>query len=137
MVECGSLSPGGSHSLSPCHKVDPDVWVDMSSSWGIGIVIGKHWATWHLREGWKTGDRDIGWAESVALELVVLWLVTQDFADCEVAIKGDNTGVIGPFNKGCSRNVSRNAAIQRMVASLVPLNITVLPVYVASVVNSA
>ena len=73
----------------------------------------------------------------MALELAVLWLVMQDFADCEVAIKGDNTGVIGAFNKGHSHNVSRNAAIRRMAAPLVPLNITVLPVYVASVVNSA
>ena len=71
----------------------------------------------------------------MALELAVLWLVTQDFADCEVAIKGDNTGVISAFNKGCSCNVSCNATIRRMVASLVPLNITVLPVYAASVAN--
>ena len=131
------LAPVGSRSLSPHRKVDPDVWVDASSSWGIGLVVGKHWAAWYLREGWKTGDRDIGWAESVALELAVLWLVTQDFADCEVAIKGDNTGVIGAFNKGRLRNVSRNATIRRMAASLVPLNITVLPVYVASAVNRA
>src|SRR5882724_12041936 len=72
-------SPGGSQSLAPHHKVDPDIWVDTSTSWGIGLVVSDHWAVWHLCDGWKCADRDIGWVESVALEVVVMWLVWQDF----------------------------------------------------------
>src|SRR5882724_6158517 len=72
-----------------------------------------------LLVGWKHGDRDIGWAELVALELAILWLVQCEFAYCEVMVEADNTGVIGVFNKGQSHNVSRNAAICRMASSLV------------------
>jgi len=130
-------SPGRSCSLSPHHRVDPDIWADASSSWGISIVCGDHWATWHLKDKWMGGDRDIGWAESVALELAILWLVQHDFADCEVIVRGDNTGVIGAFNKGRLCNISQNAAIHRMASSLVPFNIMILPTYVTSLANRA
>ena len=93
-------------------------------------MVTDHWAAWHLCDGWKSADRDIGWAESVALELVVMWLVQQDFADCKVAVKGDNTGVIGVFNKGHSCNISHNTTICRIMSSLVPFNITIHPIYV-------
>jgi len=90
-----------------------------------------------LLVGWKHGDRDIGWAELVALELAILWLVQSDFADCEVMVKGYNTGIIGVFNKGWSHNISHNAAICRMASSLVPFNMTIFPLYVSSAANRA
>ena len=96
-------APGGSHSLMPCCTSNPDIWVDTSSSWGISLVIKKSWSAWRLLPSWDQEDRDIGWAESVALELAVLWLARQGFADCDVMVRGDNTGVIGVFNKGCFR----------------------------------
>jgi len=93
-------TPGGSCSLSPCHKVDPDIWVDASSSWGISLVVGNQWAAWRLWEGWKHGNRDIAWAELVTLELGILWFFQSDFSDLEVMVKGGNTRVISAFNKG-------------------------------------
>ena len=36
---------------------------DASSGVGIGIVIQDHWFAWDLLQGWKTDERDIGWAE--------------------------------------------------------------------------
>ena len=113
------------------------MWVDASLTWGIGLIVAKRWAAWHLLTGWDGEDRDIGWAESVALEIAILWLVRQGLSDCKVTIRGDNTGVIGAFNKGCSRNASRNATIRRMASYLIPFNITVIPVYVASSENRA
>jgi len=65
IIECAKWwklflsSLGGSHSLVPCHSMDPDIWVDASSSWGIGIVVGKHWSAWCLLSGWDDADRDI------------------------------------------------------------------------------
>ena len=65
-------------------------------------MVGEHWAAWHLLANWDREDRDISWAESVALELAVLWMVQQGLSDCDVTVRGDNTGVIGAFSKGRS-----------------------------------
>jgi len=121
----------------PHCATDLDIWVNASSSWGIGLVIKNFWSAWRLLLGWDHEDRDIGWAESVALELAVLWLVRQGFSNCNVIVRGNNTGVIGAFNKGCSWNASWNATIFRMASCLVPFNISVVPVYVASSENRA
>jgi len=66
--------------------VDPDMWVDASTNWGIGVVIGTLWASWKLKKGWNSGGRDIGWAKSIALELAVLMLVDWGFKDCLITI---------------------------------------------------
>jgi len=55
--------------------VDPDVWVDSSTDWGIGMVLRIQWATWKLIPGWKASGRDIGWAKSIALKLAVLIII--------------------------------------------------------------
>lgn len=55
-------------------------WVgDASSSFGIGVLIDKHWACFELSTNWQTlslqsGKRSIAWAETVAicLGLIVL-----------------------------------------------------------------
>jgi len=111
--------------------------VDASSSWGISLVVGKCWSAWCLLAGWHSADRDIGWAESIALELAVMWLIKQSFSNCNVTIRGDNTGMIGAFNKGRSQNTSHNDTIHRMATCLVPFNISISPVYVASSENRA
>src|SRR5882724_12041923 len=96
------LVSDGSCSLKPHKHIDPDIWVDASTTWGIGIVIGDRWAAWQLSVSWKKDNRDIGWAEAIALELAVLWIIQQGYSDCEIKVRGDNTSVIGAFNKGCS-----------------------------------
>src|SRR5882724_8034258 len=85
----------GSHSLTTRLCVDLDIWVDVSTDWGISLLVVDKWAAWQLSPRWKSDDRDIGWAESVTLELVVMWLIQNRFSDCEVTICGDNTEVIG------------------------------------------
>ena len=72
--------------------VDPDIYVDASTSWGIGLCVGDLWAAWRLVPGWNTGGQDIGWAEAVALELVALWLAKTDQHDMCVVIRSDNKG---------------------------------------------
>src|SRR5882724_6742948 len=99
------------HSLTPRRTVDPNIWVDASTDWGIGVIIADHWAAWKLVADWNSLGRDIGWAESIALELVVIMIVDQGFNDCHVMIRGDNTGIIDAFNRGRSRNVPRNDSI--------------------------
>lgn len=116
---------------------DVDAWIDASTSWGIGIVIGHRWAAWKLKEGWKAEGRDIGWAETVALELFAMWASTSDLSDCEAPVHGDNTGSIDAYQKGRSRNPHRNACILRLCNSLMSRNISLLPVYVKSEDNRA
>ena len=41
-------------SLVRLPDFDPDIWVDASSVWGIGIIIDSHWAAWRLLFGWKS-----------------------------------------------------------------------------------
>jgi len=80
--------------------VDPDAWVDASMDWSIGVVISQQWATWRLIPRWNKDGRDISWVECIALELAVLIIIKQGIIDCHVMVQGDNTGIIGTFDKG-------------------------------------
>jgi len=99
------LNPLCCHSLKLHQWLDPDLWVDVSTSWGIGIAFGNRWLAWTLTPGWKAKGRDIGWAESIALELAVLVVIDSRFRDCSIVVRGDNIGIIGAYDKGSSRNV--------------------------------
>src|SRR6266481_2571568 len=98
-------------SLTPLTCVDPSIFVDALTFWGIGLLADSHWATWHLLPNWGTHGRDIGWAEGVALELAVYWLVAAGFHDADVTIRSDNPGVVGAFWKGHLCNLERNESI--------------------------
>ena len=107
------------------------------------VQLGHRHHSWRqvvhldLAPGWKSEGRDIGWAKSIALELAVLLLVNLNFRDCSIVIRGDNTGVIGAYDKGRSRNVPRNESICRITSYIVPNNIMIVPTYVASASNRA
>ena len=64
---------GGVHciSLLPHLHCDPDMWVDASMSWGIGLVVNSCWAAWQPLDGWKEAGHDIGWAEMTTMELAL------------------------------------------------------------------
>lgn len=55
-------------------------WVgDASSSFGIGVLVGRNWACFKLEDGWQTvglieGKRLIAWAETVAIRLGLIVL---------------------------------------------------------------
>jgi hypothetical protein len=116
------------HSLLQCQHLDLGIWVDASTSFGIGVVIGGQWAAWALTKGWKCHGRDIDWAETIALELAVTWVCGAGHSDAEVVIYGDNKAVINSLTKGRSRNEQRNHAIRHIAACIVPCNLTILPV---------
>jgi hypothetical protein len=54
--------------LPHTHIMD-EIWVDASTSWGIGLLINSSWAFWKLLPNWNTNGRDIGWAEAITVEL--------------------------------------------------------------------
>ena len=68
------IYPSVTHSLMLRVCIDPNLHVDASSSFGVGFVIENCYAGWRLIEGWACESRDIGWAESMALELAIYWL---------------------------------------------------------------
>ena len=82
------LNPLCSRSLKLHQWLYPDLWIATSTSWGIGIALGNKWFTWTLMPGWKAKGRDIGWAESISLELVVLIIVDSGFRDCSIVVHG-------------------------------------------------
>jgi len=98
------------------------------------VVIGVQWVAWRLILGWNMASRDIGWAETIALELAIPMIVDQGFNHCWVTLQGDNTGIIGAFNKGRSHNMPHNDLIQCIASYMIP-NITIHPVYMTSVLN--
>ena len=86
--------------------------MDASTSWGISVFIDHQWATWKLTPGWKVDGRDIGWAESIALELAILILIDRSLVDCTITVHGDNAGVIGVFDRGRSHSIPHNDSIR-------------------------
>ena len=92
-------------SLAPQPRIDPSLFVDASMSFGIGMVMGLCWNAWELHDGWKSINRDIGWAETITLELTVLWLVNAGFNNSSIIVHSDNTGIVGTYNNKQSRNL--------------------------------
>jgi len=116
---------------------DFHIFVDASTSWGIGIVLGDKWAAFRLSTSWKVEGRDICWLETVAIELLAYLLDERNFHDIRLLIHSDNKGTIGALEKGRSRNHHINSSIRRTYAVLLPLFITPELVYVASIANPA
>lgn len=127
----------GSSIAAPPAPMDLGLWVDASTSFGIGIVLQKQWCNFQLLEGWKAKGRDIGWAEMVAVELAVLWLIEKHVSNRNIIIRSDNTGVIGGLKLGRSRNAQQNLIIRRITTLLSIHSIWITSVYVASEENIA
>ena len=70
------LEVGGvSRTLCPRGPLeDLRLYVDASTSWGIGLVIGDNWASFQLSPVWKVPGRDICWLETLAIELLTYFL---------------------------------------------------------------
>lgn len=116
---------------------DPNAFSDASSSVGIGIVVGDRWRAWRLLPGWKTDSREIGWAESVGFELLVLTLLPLYTRGSHVRVYGDNNGVVEGWWKGRSRNRPTNATFKRLHDSIEASGCHVHTRYVRSALNPA
>ncbi|CDO77643.1 hypothetical protein BN946_scf184946.g37 [Trametes cinnabarina] len=119
---------------------DLDLWVDASTSWGIGVVIADTWDAWRwrvTREVWNTCSRDIGWAEMLAIELLLRRMVEMDWENANLLVRSDNEGVIKAFRRGRSRNWQVNMSIRRAELICMEKNIQIIPVYVNTKDNRA
>ena len=116
---------------------DLGIYVDASTSWGIGIIIQGRWASFKLRPDWKTEGRDICWLETLVLELLFYFLEAMGLKNVHLLIHSDNQGAIGALDKGRSPNYHINLSIRRLYTVLVPQFITPLLKFVPSEDNPA
>jgi hypothetical protein len=117
--------------------VDLHLFVDASTSWGIGITTNGRWDAWRLRGDWRSKTRHIGWLEGVALEFLIYAIEQQKLHDVHLRVHSDNMGVIGAFDKGRSRNADVNLSIRRSALVLAAHNITLDLTYIESACNPA
>jgi hypothetical protein len=127
-----------SRTILPPGPVSPlGIYVDASTSWGIGIVVDDRWMAFKLRTGWKIPGRDIGWLETLAVELLAYILEALDLRNTRVVIHSDNQGTIGAMGKGRSPNYYINMSVRRIFSILTPLLIVPSFIYIESRKNPA
>lgn len=120
---------------NPCR--DMGIFVDASTSWGIGIIIAGKWTAFKLHQDWKIEGRDICWLETVAVEILLYILEAMGVANTTLLIHSDNQGTIGSLGKGRSRNFHINLSIRRAYVVLASLYISPELIYIASENNPA
>lgn len=124
----------------PADLTEIHAYSDASSGWGIGITVGKRWRAWRLRKGWKMDGRDIGWAEAVGFELLVI-AVLQSRRDQNrgehIKVYGDNKGVVEGWWKGRSRSWRVNEVFRRIHEICEQSGATIHTRYVPSKSNPA
>lgn len=135
-------SGGVTRAIYPAIKLEnPLAFSDASSGIGIGIVIGNYWRAWRLIPGWKThnGQRDIGWAEAVAFELLIYTLTSLPGIGRHIVVHGDNTGVVEGWWKRRHRNREVNEVFRRINEFIhnLPYPFDVVTTYVPSASNPA
>ncbi|KAE8227835.1 hypothetical protein CF326_g7254 [Tilletia indica] len=87
----------------PPERFPETIWVDASTEWGIGIVVGQAWSAWKWRRGWDRDGRGIGWAEAIALELGMLAVLEMGGRNSLVDFRSDNQGVLNSYKLGHNR----------------------------------
>jgi hypothetical protein len=92
-----------------------EIFIDASTSWGIGFIMDGKWLAWELIPGWKTDDRDIGWAEMVAVELGLRAVIAAGIRSSHIIFRSDNTGVVGAMQVSMSRNHQKNGILRRII----------------------
>ena len=112
-------------------------FVDASTSFGIGVVLENEWDAWKLKEGWNRDGRDIGWAESVAIELGLHMAIARGYTNTHIPIRSDNEGVIMSIAAGRSRNHTVNSEIQHIFSLMQTHSIWTSITYVESNNNIA
>lgn len=118
-------------------------WVgDASTEYGIGVIVGKHWAQFKWIKGWNTPldlpKRSIAWAETVAIRLGLL-MVSQihPVAGRTISALSDNTTTNGVVRTLRSRDFWVNQEWKYIQTLLVQLDCSVRTHYVKSKDNEA
>jgi hypothetical protein len=121
----------------PSVLVDLQAYSDASSSVGVAITIGNKWRAWRLLPGWKSDNRDIGWAEAVGFELLVRTILMSETPGTHLKVYGDNRGVVEGWWKGRSKNRPTNTVFRRIHKLTVSSSCIIHTRYVPSKINPA
>lgn len=127
----------GMKIVRPPPPLNTSVFVDASTTWGIGLVLDGKWLAWQLKEGWRSEDREIGWAEMVAVELATRALVTGKYSQCHIIVRSDNQGVVGALKAGKSRGIQQNLILREIVKLLQAHELWISTIWVPSLENPA
>ncbi|KAF5384772.1 hypothetical protein D9615_001263 [Tricholomella constricta] len=123
--------------VRPPEPLDTLIYVDASTSWGIGFFLNGKWLAWELLPGWNCDGRDIGWGEMVAVDLALRAIIASGLRDCHLVVRSDNTGVVGALAAGRSRNSQQNMILRRIVENFQTHSIWLTTKWVSTVDNIA
>lgn len=122
----------------PVEVFDVGGFSDASSGVGLGVVLGGRWRSWRLLPDWKHDGRDIGWAEAVAFEFLVYYILQlPSLPGNNLKVFGDNRGVVEGWWRGRSRNIAVNGVFRRLLHRLEQSDLYIHPRYIASAGNPA
>ena len=118
--QCTQLSATfcGSSLSKPPPASPVKFWVDVSSLWGIRIILNNKWDFWKLQPGWNKDGHNIRWAKIVAIKMGLLFAIHYGYSDVHFLVKSDNQGVILAIEGGKSRSPKQNLVLQRITLLL-------------------
>jgi hypothetical protein len=126
--------------LASLEPVDLGWWGDASTSFGIGVVVNRHWAVWEWAPGFRVGaelEHDIGWAEAVAIELGLRLVIHlglfegRPHHERTFLVRSDNAGVVAVTNKGWLRSRTTNQTLKHVYLLQVQSGAHVRAIHVA------
>ena len=95
--------------MSPAEPVDINWWGDTSTSFRVGLVIGRLWGVWKWAPGFTVGPKqkfDIGWAEAIIVEISLQVTLKYSLIDqlngANYLVHSDNIRIVTITNKGQS-----------------------------------
>lgn len=122
---------------SPPEILPLKIFVDASTSWGIGILINDKWAAFRISPSAFSSTHSIGWAEMVAVELAVSLLCAVHPRKSHFLIHSDNQGVIGAIDSSFSRGATQNSSLSRLSSTLLHHDCFISTAYIRSADNPA
>ncbi|TFY73087.1 hypothetical protein EWM64_g10925, partial [Hericium alpestre] len=138
------LGSAGSHLISLGLDAFPrcqlNIWVDAATSWGIGVIVDKHWAAWKLAPSWRemTASPTINWLETLAIEIAIYIAIFYfDARSAEIQIHGDSLTVLHTFAGSRCKTPTHLDAIRRVHRALEDAHLVLSPIFVCSEHNLA
>lgn len=127
--------------LAPPLPIDLSWWGDASTSFGVGIILGSHWAAWKWAPSFTVGPwmkYNIGWTEAIAIELGLHVAISLHFLSPDPVggrtflVRSDNIGIVTVTNKGRSHSREMNKILKHIYLLQAQHQIRLKAVHVAS-----